>query len=65
MKVWIFLRVLYLYRKKVVWIGSLDWGERLVEVLIFVGVDDIGCDIGVFGVKVSEILDFAGFSRIF
>ena len=48
-----------------VWIGSLDWGERLVEVLIFVGVDDIGGDIGIWVVKVGEILDFAGFSRIF
>ena len=34
---------------------------RLVEVLIFVGFYDIGDDIGVWVVKVSEMLDFAGF----
>ena len=41
---------------------------RLLEVLILVGFDDIGCDIGIFGVdggKVSEMLDFTGFGGIF
>ena len=48
-----------------VWIVNLDWDLRWVEVLILVGFDDIGCDIGIFGVKVSEMLDFTGFDGIF
>ena len=36
-----------------------------MKVLILVGFDDIGCDIGIFGVKVSEMLDFTGFDGIF
>lgn len=64
-KVWIFFGFLYLYRKKVVWI--VVWIEcvGLAKVLIFFGFDDIGCDIGDFGVKVSEMLDFTGFGGIF
>ena len=45
-------------------IRFLDWVEEWVKVLIFVGFDDIGCDIGGFGVdggKVCEMLDFTGF----
>ena len=48
-----------------VWIVGLDLVERWVKVLILVGFDDIGCDIGIFGVKVSEMLDFTGFDGIF
>ena len=35
---WIFLRILYLYRKKVVWIWVLRWGVRLGESVDFSGV---------------------------
>ena len=48
-----------------VWIVVFDCGLRWVEVLILVGFDDIGCDIGIFVVKVSEMLDFTGFDGIF
>ena len=57
--------ILYLYKKKVVWIVVFDCGLRWVEVLILVRFDDIGCDIWIFGVKVSEMLDFTGFDGIF
>ena len=36
-----------------------------MKVLILVGFDDIGCDIRVLVVKVSEMLDFAGLVGIF
>ena len=65
MKVWILLRILYLYRKKVVWVVVWNLVAWWVKVLIFFGFDDIGCDIGIFGVKVSEMLDFTGFDGIF
>ena len=42
-----------------------NWVSWWVKVLIFVGFDDIGYDIGDFGVKVSEMLDFTGFGGIF
>ena len=45
------------------WIGI--WCVGWVKVLILIGFDDIGCDIGIFGVKVSEMLDFTGFDGIF
>ena len=64
MKVWIFLMILYLYRKKVVWIVVFDCGLRWVEVLISVGFDDIGCDIGIFGLdggKMGILLGFGDF----
>ena len=43
-----FLVILYLYRKKVVWIVGWGFGVMWVKMLILVGVDDIGCDIGVW-----------------
>ena len=36
-KVWIFLRVLYLYKKKVAWIADLDWGCVMGESVGFLG----------------------------
>ena len=44
---------------------GLDCDLRWVEVLILVGFDDIGCDIWIFVVKVSEMLDFTWFLRKF
>ena len=43
--------ILYLYKKKVVWIVGFDCDLRWVEVLILVGFDDIGCDIGISWLK--------------
>ena len=57
-------RFLYLYRKKVVWIVDWDWDEGWVKVLILVGFDDIGCDIGIFGLdggKMGILLCFGDF----
>lgn len=48
-----------------VWIVDWDWCEGWVKVLILVGFYDIGSDIGVFVIKVSEMLDFTGFDGIF
>ena len=56
--------ILYLYKKKVVWIVGLDWDWRLVKVLILVGFDDIGCDIRIFGLdggKMGILLSFGDF----
>ena len=36
-----------------------------VKVLIFLGFYDIGCDIEILVIKVSEMLDFAGLVGIF
>ena len=35
-----------------------------MEVLILVRFEEIGCDIGIFGDKVSEMIDFTGFDGI-
>ena len=56
--------ILYLYRKKVVWIVGFDCDLRWVEVLILVVFDDIGCDIGIFGLdggKMGILLGFGDF----
>ena len=47
-----------------VWIVGLDCDLRWVEVLILVGFDDIGCDIGIFGLdggKMGILLCFGDF----
>ena len=44
-----FLRILYLYRNKVVWIVILNWGVEWVKVLILVGFTILGAILG-FGV---------------
>ena len=56
--------ILYLYKKKVVWIVCWDFVERWVKVLILVGFNDIGCDIGIFGLdggKMGILLCFGDF----
>ena len=56
--------ILYLYRKKVVWIEGFDCGVGLVKVLILVGFYDIGCDNGGFWCEWLESGNFAGFCGV-
>ena len=62
---WIFLRVLYLYKKKVVLIVDLEWGVWWVKVLIFLWFYDIGCDIEIFVVNGWEVWILVGFGNYF
>ena len=59
----IFLGFLYLYRKKVVWIGVLDLVVWWVKMLNLVGFYDIECDIWILIGKLVKCLILLGLIR--
>ena len=65
MKVWIFLRILYLYRKKVVWIVGLEFGCEIGESVDFSRVWRYWVRYFDFDKQVVKMLDFTGFYVIF